>query len=155
MVMRGLMIERQSLLQHLPHFVPDIRASEGRTLRRQRIAGKPRCQCLYRGRQIEDMPLFAHEGAVLLVQHHAAASGNDGPLGMDGRDSPQGVALAFAKAGPALCFHDLGHCEPSLFKKIVVGVDKGQREALRQQAANGRFAAGSWTHKEYERHGAS
>ena len=153
--MRGCMIERQTFVQDLPHFVPDVRASEGRALIRQGIAGKPCRQRLHRSRQIEDMPLLAHENAILFVQHHAAACGNDGSLGVDGCDSPQRIAFAFAKAGPALCFHDLGHGAPRLFKKVVVGVDKGQREALRQQAADGRFAAGSWAHKEYERHGAS
>ena len=155
MVMRGCMIERQPLVQHLPYFVPDVRASGGRTLRCQGIAGKPRRQRLHWCGQIEDMPLFAHENAILLVQHHAAACGDNGSLGMDGRHSPQRIAFALAKAGPALSFHNLGHGAARLFKKIVVGVDEGQREALRQQAANGRFAAGSWAHKEYERHGAS
>ena len=149
------MIERQSLAQYLPHFVPDVRAGEGRALRCQEIAGKPRHQSLHRGGQIEDMPLFAHEGAILFAQYHAAARSNDGSLRGNGRNSPQRIAFTFAKAGPALCFHDLGHSAPRLLKKIVVGVDKGQREALRQQAANGRFAAGSRAYKEYERHGAS
>ena len=144
MVRRGA-VDGLAFGKNMRYFFGRGQAGQAGALRCPGIFRKARPQKLRRDIQKKHCAHGAHEFAVALVKHHAAACGDHRAWA---RALPQGRAFQGTKSGPAAPGHNLLHLQAAHGTDMLVGIKTCELKVFGQQAPQGAFPAGACADEE-------